>query len=112
MRGVVVFLVAVGLFLAMPALVGSSGSPGLAGSSDLVALAEGDEFAVVAYVTPEMREKCSTCHRVGRVLSYRLDRAEWITVVWIKMRSKQPDMFASYEDAEPMIDFLSDRYSF
>jgi hypothetical protein len=74
--------------------------------------ADGQESQVVTYVTQELRDKCTECHSIGRVLAYRLDHAEWTSVVWLRMRPKMPEMFGTYDEAEPMIDFLAGRYDF
>lgn len=108
MRWIIVFLVAAGVLFAASAWA--------AGVDEVVAedqqVSASQASAVVTYVPSELREKCAGCHSIGRVLACRLDRAGWTTVVWLEMRPRQPEMFAYYYEAEPLIDFLADRYDF
>lgn len=71
-----------------------------------------EDSPVVTYVTYEIREKCTNCHSIGKVLAAHHDRAEWIKIVWIQMRPKAPELFDTFAEAEPMIDFLAERYSY
>ncbi len=67
-----------------------------------------DAGDVRAELISELEAKCSKCHMVSRVMVAEHDRAGWIRTVWFDMRGTDPTLFASYSEAEPLINKLDD----
>lgn len=66
-----------------------------------------DDYTVALVGKAKFIQKCAWCHTPDKALQHKKDRAGWIKTVWVDMREKKPALFASYTEAEKVVDFLT-----